>query len=150
MPLAQPRKKGDVGGGGAGEDGTRAGGDRDSGWGKRGRQAETVPVRPAKKAKVVVAAGVRADEALGALGVYASDDDEDGDSPAEGGGEEGQGVDDDGEEGEEGEGQQGELLDGADEDEVFDEQPGNTRSLLAGLPPDLLAAMSHAIDADLA
>ena len=42
--------------------------------------------------------------------------------------------------------------DGVDDEDniVLDQQPGGVGSLLAGLPPDLLVAMSHAIDADMA
>lgn len=136
VELAQPRKRG-LEGGEEGVTPKQWGGERDSGWGKRGPKES--PAVPAKKAKVAVPTTA----ALGALGAYASDsdNDEEDEVQVEAGR---QGVEIDVLQDED-----MEDMDEGDDDAVFDEQPG-VGGMLAGLPSDLLVAMSHAINADLA
>ncbi|KAI9634798.1 uncharacterized protein MKK02DRAFT_27942 [Dioszegia hungarica] len=145
VPLAQAKKRGADDAGIDAVTPRQWGGERDSGWGIKGKKVQVVPV--AKKQKVELKRP-DATAALGALGDYASDDEDEA-----GVGEEGQLQEDDADDSNDAEeGEDGEL-DGDEEDDddaVYDLQPGHAGSLLAGVPRDLLIAMSHAIEADMA
>lgn len=144
VPLAQARKRGADDAGIDGVTPRQWGGERDSGWGNKGKNVQVVPM--AKRQKVEVKRP-DATAAIGALGDYASDDEDEA-----GVEEEGELPEDDGDDpNDEDEGEDGELDGDEEEDDaVYDVQPGHAGSLLAGVPRDLLVAMSHAIEADMA